>query len=322
MLPLFREFSLEARDLLFDFAQSESGGIEIRGVHFFGEFLGGVGAEKPIGRQINIVHAGVLETIVGVEGIVLWIEIGIGEAILDQLVGGGLAELAGAMETVLEFDAFEIFESFKGVLSGHGFVIRGERDIFLRRDVLSGIDQLLGEIFERFFIIELQVVFGIHLIVNIVVAGDKHRSLRVQVADEFVHGLLVIAEAVVDDVADEDEFVVAWLVGGVGDELVELGGDVRIFLKSEEGRVVPVIISTGGLGFGIHDLGEELDFGFLEFHVAAVDGREHRAAHTAIGIADHLREVGDTPRFGDSEREDVLEEGSEQGASKAKVAPP
>ena len=319
MLPLFREFSLEARNFLFDLGQSESVGIEIRGFHFFGEFLGVVGPEKSESGEVDIIHAGVLESVVGVEGVRLGIEVGIGEAVLQQLVGAFFVELFGSVETILEFDVFEVSEGSKGVLSGHFLVISGERDIFLRREVLSGLDQILGEIFERFFIIELQVVLGIHFVIYIVVAGDEHGALGMKTPNEFVHGDFVVAEAVVDDVADEDEFVVAGLEGGFGDDLVELGGDIRIFLKLDEGIVSSLIIGEGGFRFGIHNLGEELEFGFLELHVTAVDGGEDGAAHTAIGIADDLGAVADIPRFGDSGREDMLEEGSEQGASRVRA---
>jgi hypothetical protein len=124
---------------------------------------------------------------------------------------------------------------------------------------------------------------GIHIAIDIVVACDKYGTLGVKTPNEFVHGDFVVAEAVVEDVADKNEVVVARLEGGIGDDSVELAGDGPVFLK------------TLGIafGFGIHDFGKELEFGFREFHVAAVDGGEDAAAHTAIGIPDNLRAIGD-----------------------------
>ena len=87
--------------------QSDSLCIEVAAVHFFGEFLSIVCAEESECREINIVHARVFESVVRVKGIGLGIEVGVCETILQQLVGGGLVDLAGSVKTILNLYFFK-----------------------------------------------------------------------------------------------------------------------------------------------------------------------------------------------------------------------
>ena len=161
--------------------------------------------------------------------------------------------------------------------------MRGSRQPLLPGDHFA-FDGFLKGIEQQAVVFVIETM-GIHIAIDIMVACDKYRTLGVKTPDEFVHGDFVVAEAVVEDVADKNEVVVARLEGGLGDDSVELAGDGPVFLK------------TLGIAFsfGIHDFGKELEFGFREFHVAAVDGGEDGAAHAAIGIPDNLRAIGDIP---------------------------